>query len=175
MTTLAKSKINSQIITKLDKVVINVGVGRLSQAADFDNRLLPEFLRELSLITGQRPEVIRSQKAIAGFKLRLNQVVGLRITLRRRRALAFLEKLINIILPRTKDFQGLKPSAIDAHGILNIGVKDQFIFPEIIPENSKINFSLEITVVLKSKNRLGALAVFKELNLPYKPFKNKHG
>jgi len=150
----------------IEKVVVNIGVGRTSQTSDFENRLLPEIEKELSMITGQKCEIIKSKKSISGFKLRVGQIIGLKVTLRRGRAVDFLQRLINIILPRIKDFKGLKPTMIDKSGVFNIGIRDKAIFPEIIPEESKVSFGLEISVVPRTRNRGEALDVYNLLKFP---------
>ena len=153
---------------QIEKVVVNIGTGRASQAGNFDKQILKEMLKEVSIITGQTPEIIKSKAAISGFKLKIGQIIGLKTTLRGQRAVDFLNRLINIVLPRIKDFRGLKPSVIDKNGILNIGLKDKVIFPEIAPEDSKISFGLEVTVVPKFRNREKAVALFKEMGVPVK-------
>jgi len=157
----------------IEKVVVNVGVGRMSQAADFEKRLLPEITKELAMMTGQKCETIKSKKSISGFKLRVGQVIGLKTTLRRGRAVDFLQRLINMVLPRVKDFRGLKLTAIDKSGVLNIGIKDKSIFPEIVPEESKVSFGLEISVVPKTRKREEALEIYSLLKFPI--IKKKNG
>lgn len=156
------------IQSKIEKVIINIGVGKMSQQSDFESRIFPEILKEVGFISGQKAEVIKSKFAISGFKLKIGQIVGLKVTLRKRRAVDFLERLINIVLPRIKDFRGLKPSSIDKSGVLNIGIKDKSIFPEIIPEESKVSFGLEISVIPKFRNREKSLEFFKEIKVPIK-------
>ncbi|MFA5173047.1 MAG: 50S ribosomal protein L5 [Candidatus Paceibacterota bacterium] len=153
---------------KIEKVVINVGVGRMSQANDFESRVVPELIKELGLITGQKAEVIKSKSAISGFKLRIGQIIGLKVTLRKKRAVDFLDRLINIVLPRIKDFRGLKPSSVDKSGVLNIGLRDKSIFPEIVPEESKISFGLEVSVIPKFRNRQKSVEFLKEIKVPIK-------
>ena len=153
---------------QIEKVVVNIGTGRMSQAGNFDKQILPELIKELKVITGQAPQVIKSKQAISGFKLKINQIIGLKITLRQKRAVDFLNRLINIVLPRIKDFRGLKPSVIDKNGILNIGIKDKVIFPEIAPEDSKVSFGLEVSVIPKFRNKEKAVALFKEMKVTVK-------
>jgi len=156
------------IRNKIEKVVVSTGVGRFSQQSDFESKILPELMKEISIITGQKPQIIKSKIAVSGFKLRIGQTVGLKVTLRKNKAVDFLDRLINIVLPRIKDFRGLSPKSIDKSGVLNIGLKDKSIFPEIIPENSRINFGLEISIVPKYKNHERALELFKEIKTPIK-------
>ena len=153
---------------KLDKIVINVGIGRLSQQPNFEEKILPEVANELALITGQKPAVTRAKKSIAGFKTRAGQIVGLKVTLRKKRMFDFLERLSKIVLPRLRDFRGIKLSNIDAGGNLTIGMKEQVVFPEINPEISKINFGMEITIVSNVRDHDKAVELYRALNVPLK-------
>mgnify|MGYP001589661423 FL=1 len=155
-------------ISGLEKVVVNVGTGRFSALPNFEDKTLPELIKELSLITGQKPSARSATKSIAGFKLRAGTVVGLKITLRKKRMNEFIKKLLNIALPRVRDFRGIKRESVDANGNLTIGLKDHFIFPEIIPELSKVNFGMEITFVPKIQNKEKAVELYKELKIPFK-------
>lgn len=153
---------------QIKKVVINCGVGRLSQLPQFEDKILPELVKEIAAITGQKPKTVGAKKSIAGFKIRTNQIVGLMVTLRGKRMADFLSRLISIALPRLKDFRGVSPKNIDSHGNLNLGLREQFIFPEISPELSKVNFGLEITMVLDLKKEKNALDFYKALGIPFK-------
>ncbi len=154
----------------LEKIVINVGVGRMATQPNFTDKFLPEAVKELSLLTGQKPATRTAKKSIAGFKLRVGSVVGLKVTLRGHRMEDFLEKLVNVVLPRVKDFRGLDTKSIDNSGNLNIGFKEHLSFPEISPDNSKVNFGMEVTFVLKNriKEKEKAVAFYKELGVPFK-------
>ena len=132
------------------------------------NSEMAEIIKELTLITGQRGQVIRSKQAISGFKLRLGQVAGIRATIRGSHAVDFLGRLIDIVLPRIKDFRGLSPHSIDRGGVLNIGLKDKSIFPEIIPEESRVSFGLEVSIIPKTRDRAKALSFYKACRLPLK-------
>ena len=153
---------------KLDKIVINVGIGRLSQQPNFEEKILTEVANELALITGQKPAVTRAKKSIAGFRTRAGQIVGLKVTLRKKRMFDFLERLSKIVLPRLRDFRGIKLSNIDAGGNLTIGMKEQVVFPEINPEISKINFGMEITIVSNVRDHDKAVELYRALNVPLK-------
>lgn len=150
----------------LEKIVVNCGVGRLSQQAQFDEKVLPELAKEISLITGQKPETRSARESIAGFKVRKNQIVGLRVTLRHDRMADFLERVTNAVLPRIRDFQGIDPQKIDKAGNLNFGIKEQNVFPEIIPEESRMNFGIQITLVPKEKDRAKAEALYRQMGVP---------
>ena len=160
-------------LRKIEKVVVNVGVGRMSQLPNFMDKILPAVTKELSSITGQKPETPGAKKAIATFKTRVGQVVGLKVTLRGKRASDFVARVAHIVLPRVKDFRGLPISNVDTEGNLNFGIKEQVVFPEINQELSHVNFGLQITVVPSHiKNREEAVAVFRALGLPLQKSKN---
>ena len=155
-------------ISGLEKVVVNVGTGRLSALPNFEDKTLPELVKELSMITGQKPSARPAAKSIAGFKLRMGTVVGLKTTLRKKRMSEFIKKLLNVALPRVRDFRGIKTEAIDANGNLTIGLKEHLVFPEVVPELSKVNFGMEITFVPKVQNKEKAVELYKELRIPFK-------
>ncbi|OGY57037.1 MAG: 50S ribosomal protein L5 [Candidatus Colwellbacteria bacterium RBG_13_48_8] len=153
----------------LKKIVIATGVGRLRQNAQFEASILPEMMKDLSLITGQKPAPCPARKSIAGFKIRQGNLVGLKVTLRGRRMNDFLHRLINITLPRVRDFRGIEPKQIDKEGSLNIGFREHVVFPEIIPEESKFDFGLQVTLVSGIKDPVKAYHFFRdELKLPLK-------
>lgn len=159
---------NNLAVPKLKKIVVNVGVGRLSQQAHFEEKILPEIMKELSLITGQKPQITAAKKSIAGFKVRQGQIMGMKTTLRRQRMYHFLERLIDIALPRLRDFRGISLKNIDNNGNFSIGFKEQMIFPEINPETSKFDFGLEITIVSNAKKKEEAIELYRQLGLPLK-------
>lgn len=150
----------------LEKIVIDIGVGRMGQTPGFEEKGLVQVTRDLATITGQAPQVRRAKKSIAGFKLREGQIVGLRVTLRRDKMVDFFERLITIVLPRVRDFNGLDPKNIDQGGVLNMGIREQFVFPEISPEQSPLSFSLGVNMVPKKKEREAAEAMFRKLGVP---------
>ena len=154
---------------KIEKIVVNTGVGRASQQAGFTDKILPELLKELAMIVGQKPQPREAKRSIAGFKSREGQVVGLRVTLHGKRATDFLARVIHIALPRVKDFRGIDLKNVDQNGNLNMGLKEHIVFPEISPEHSKVNFGFQISVVPKGiKDRESAIAYYKELGVPFK-------
>lgn len=152
---------------KIEKIVINVGTGRLSAQPNFEEKVLPAVVEELASITGQKPSARSAKKSIAGFKLRMGTTVGLKTTLRKKRMSEFLKKLINTALPRVRDFRGVKTTAIDSDGNLTIGLKEHLVFPEINPETSKTSFGLEITIVPKFRDKEKAVELYKELGMPF--------
>lgn len=155
----------------LDKIVIDAGVGRLSSQPNFAEKGLIQIQRDLALIAGQKPEMRPAKKSISGFKIREGQVVGLRVTLRRKRMVDFFERLIKMVLPRVRDFSGLKLTSVDGGGVLNIGIKEQFVFPEVNPEQSPLSFSLGISIVPKARKREKAIEGFRALGAPLKVVK----
>ncbi len=147
---------------KIEKVVINSGIGRFIK----DSSHVDEVLDSLTAITGQRPIKTKARLSIAGFKIREGQEVGLKVTLRDGRMWDFLDRLIFTAIPRTRDFQGIKRSAIDQNGNLNLGIKEQTIFPEISPENVQNIFSFQISVQTSAKNKKEGEALFESLGFP---------
>lgn len=159
-------KKHSSQINKLDKIVISSGVGRLAGMPNFDKNL-PEVINEMALITGQKPAPRQAKQSISGFKLRAGTVVGLTVTLRRKKLADFLERLIKLVLPRIRDFRGISLKSVDKNGNLTIGIKEHIVFPEINVEQSKVNFGLAITIVPKTiKNRDEAIHLYRELGVP---------
>ncbi len=152
----------------LEKIVIDAGVGRLGQTPNFEEKALPQVKRDLAAFTGQAPQIRKATKSIAGFKVREGQIVGLRVTLRRDKMVDFFERLITIVLPRVRDFNGLDTKNIDAHGVLNLGVRDQLVFPEISPEASPVSFGIGVNVVPRKRDREAAVAMFRKMGVPLK-------
>ncbi|MDP2669029.1 MAG: 50S ribosomal protein L5 [bacterium] len=159
---------NIDIARFLEKIVIDVGVGRLSSQPGFEDKILAQITDDVSALCGQKPQVRRAKKSIAGFKIREGSIVGLRVTLRRKKMVDFFEKLIKIVMPRVRDFTGLKQSAVDGGGVLNVGIKEQYVFPEIVPDKSTLSFSLGINIVPRKKSRKEALEKYMELGVPLK-------
>ena len=159
---------NSLAVPKVEKIVINVGVGRLSQQPNFEEKTLPIIAKEVAAITGQKPIMTKAKKSIAGFKTRAGQIVGLKVSLRRKRKEDFLGKLVHVVLPRLRDFRGIDPRAVDASGNLHIGLRDYLVFPEINPEESKVDFGMEISIVNTAKKRDEALELYKLIGIPFK-------
>ncbi len=153
----------------LEKIVVNTGVGRLATSnAHFEEKILPEVIAEFKAITGQKPALRKARASIAGFKLRQGTVVGMNATLRGKRMRDFLYRLNSIVFPRVRDFRGIDPKTIDSTGNLTIGIKEHTSFPEIIPENSKVDFGLEVTIVPKIRRTEGAAAFYELLGIPFK-------
>lgn len=159
---------NNLAVPSLEKIVVSTGVGRLSQTPNFEEKILPELMNEMSMITGQRPAPRRAKKSIAGFKLRSGQLVGLKTTLRHRKMFDFLERLIKIVIPRLRDFRGIDLKSVDQKGNLNIGLKEQAAFPEINQEISKVDFGLEISIVSNAEKKEEAIELYRLLGIPLK-------
>ncbi len=147
---------------KLVKIVVSSGVGK----ADKTKKALVE--NRLARITGQKASARAAKQSIAQFKMRQGDIVGYQVTLRGARMNEFLEKLIHITLPRTRDFRGLNATAVDEMGNLTIGIKDHTIFPETAEEDLKDVFGLAITLVSTAKNKEQADAFFRHLGIPFK-------
>lgn len=164
---------NKMAVPRIDKVVVNTGFGRLiaGKTSEEQKKICAEILGDLALICGQKPILTKAKKSIATYKTREGMAIGAKVTLRGQKMYDFLERLINIGLPRSRDFRGLEPSAVDKRGNLNIGIKEHTIFPEISPEKSKVNFGLEATVVITARNQEKGLGLAKMLGFPIKKSK----
>ena len=165
-TKTAKTQSNPELRMFLDKIVVNAGVGRASTQPNFEDKTLPQIMKDMSAIAGQKPQVRRARKSIAAFKTREGQVVGVRITLRRQKMVDFFERLVRIVLPRVRDFNGLVPMIVDKGGVLNIGFREQFVFPEINPEEAPFTFPLGVNLVPRSKSRAKALEAYAKFGMP---------
>lgn len=155
---------NNLAVPKIEKAVVNVGTG--SSFRDEQGQEL--VAKDLALITGQKPVPTLAKKAVSAFKVRKGMVVGLKVTLRGKRMYDFVSRLINIVLPRTRDFRGLSSKSIDNLGHLTIGVKEHIVFPELGSEDIKRIFGLEVTIVTNAKTRKEAIELFKLLGFPIK-------
>jgi len=153
---------NIMQVPRVTKVVINVGVG---EGKD-DARAIDSAIKEISLITGQRPVVKRAKRAIAGFRLRKGQPIAVTVTLRRDRMWDFLDRLINAALPRIRDFKGLSSEAFDGHGNYNLGITEQLIFPELTYDDIYRVRGMNITIVTTAETDEEAAALLKELGFP---------
>ncbi|HEY4494220.1 MAG TPA: 50S ribosomal protein L5 [Candidatus Paceibacterota bacterium] len=156
---------NAMAAPKLKKVVVNVGTGTGVKKDKNKNEAITE---RLTKITGQKPALRGAKKSIASFKVRQGDPIGVVVTLRGKRMYAFLEKFINVALPRTKDFRGINRTAVDAIGNLTIGIKEHTIFPETADEDIKDVFGMSITVVSSAKNKKEGTAFFELLGVPFK-------
>jgi len=165
--------VNLYAVPRLDKVILNVGVGKIinirkggTTEQKKEVELVSDIVEGLAQIGGQHPQFIKSKKSIAGFKLREGTVVGLRSTLRGKKMYDFIARLIHIGLPRTRDFRGISVGSVDQHGNLTIGIREASIFPELTP--SSFNWGFEVTLVTTAKNREESLGLFKKFGIPFK-------
>ena len=155
---------NKYEVPRLDKIVVNMGVG----AAIDDIKILDKCMSELALITGQKPIMRRARKAISNFKLKKGQPVGCKVTLRKAMMYEFLDRLINIALPRIRDFRGLSLESFDQSGNYTFGISDQLIFPEIDYDKIARTQGMDITIVIKNaKSRDLALQLLKSFGIPF--------
>jgi large subunit ribosomal protein L5 len=155
---------NSMQAPRVEKVVISVGVGKVGK----DKQRLQLIVDRLGKITGQKPVLRGAKKAIATFKTRIGDPVGYQVTLRGTRAQDFLNRLVHIALPRTKDFKGISPSGIDDMGNYSMGLREHSVFPETADEEVKDVFGLAVTIVTTAKSKKEAKAYLDHLGLPFK-------
>lgn len=149
-------------IPHLTKVVLNMGVGEAAQ----DSKKLDVALEELTLIAGQKAVPTHAKKSIATFKIRAGMPIGARVTLRRERMYEFLDRLINIALPRIRDFHGFSAKSLDGHGNYSLGLKEQIIFPEINYDRVDKIRGMDVTICTSARDDKAALALLKAINLP---------
>lgn len=155
---------NIHAVPRITKIVVNAGIGKILQK---NPKALDTLIETFRRITGQQPVVTRAAKAISGFKTRQGQNVGLAVTLRARRMYDFLDKLINVVLPRTRDFRGLPAKGFDGRGNYNCGVREVLVFPEAA-EGAEANFGLEITIVTTARNDEQGYALLKKFGFPFR-------
>lgn len=154
---------NRMAVPRLEKIVLNIGVGEATQ----NIKLLDAAKTELSLITGQWPAVARGKKSISAFKLRKGQPIGCYVTLRGKRMFEFFDRLVNIVLPRVRDFRGVSPHSFDGRGNFTLAVKDQLVFPEIDYTKVERQRGMNITIVTSAKTDKEALVLLKKLGMPF--------
>lgn len=154
---------NSHQLPIIKKIQINRCLGLSAQ----NTKIFKKSIEEFSSITGQYPKITKSKKSIAGFKLREEMDLGLTVTLRGQKMFSFLDRLINLALPRIRDFQGLDPKKFDKSGNYNFGINDQLIFPEIDYENVDQMLGLNITIVTSAQNSQQALVLLKKMGFPF--------
>ena len=155
---------NVMRVPRLQKIVLNTSLTEATQNV----KLLENAAEELSLITGQKPEIRRSRKSIANFKLRENQPIGARVTLRGHRMWEFLDRLINVSLPRVRDFRGVNPKAFDGRGNYSLGVTEQIIFPEINYDRVTKITGMNIAFVTTALNDTEGRALLRALGIPFR-------
>lgn len=155
---------NMMMVPKIEKVVINIGAGRIASEPKLKDRIE----KDIALITGQKPVSRIARKSISGFKVRQGMTVGFVSTLRGRRMYDFVDRFISIALPRSRDFRGIESKSFDQKGSLNLGIKEQIIFPEVVYESSKDIFSFQITVTTTAKTKEEGKELLKLMGFPIK-------
>lgn len=155
---------NVMQVPKILKIVVNVGVGKVKE----DKKKVDQIAEELKKITGQACVKTKARTSIAGFKVRENQIVGVMCTLRGYRMWSFLDKLVNITLPRVRDFQGVKADGFDGRGNYHLGLKEQLVFPEISSESLENVFGLEVSIVTNAGKDEPVRELLKLMNFPFK-------
>jgi large subunit ribosomal protein L5 len=156
---------NVHQVPRLEKVVVNMGVGKATQNA----KLIEKAAEELAAITGQKAAVRRARKSIANFKLRQGQAVGCTVTLRGARMWEFFDRLVNVSLPRVRDFKGVSAKAFDGRGNFSLGIREQIIFPEIDYDSVENITGLNVTVVTSARNDAEGKALLAHLGMPFRP------
>lgn len=159
--TLAVKNINQ--VPRLEKIVLASGVGRATN----DDKQLDAVVATLAKISGQAPVTTKARRSIASFKLRTGMPIGVKVTLRGERMYYFLDRLINIVLPRIRDFRGLSASAFDQRGNYSIGIAEQTVFPEISHEEVGASHGLQVTIITSAKDNAAASELLKALGLPF--------
>lgn len=153
---------NTLALPKIVKVIVNIGLGRAIK----DEKFLEMALRDLGLITGQKPKTTLAKKSIANFKTRQGMIIGAMVTLRGQRMADFISRLINVALPRTRDFRGINPKSLDKNNNLTIGIKEHIVFPEVSSEEVRNIFGFEIIIAIKAKNKEEAMALYEAVGFP---------
>lgn len=149
-------------VPRLLKVVINMGVGKAAQ----DSKKIQFAVNDMAAIAGQKPVITKAKKSIAGFKVREGMNLGVKVTLRKNQMFEFVDRLVNIALPRVRDFRGLSPKSFDSRGNYSFGIKEQIVFPEIDYDKIDEIRGMDIVFVTSAKNNAEAKALLKALNMP---------
>ncbi len=155
---------NVMEIPKLDKIIVNMGVGEASQ----NSKLMDAAAKDLEIITGQKPTIRKAKKSEAGFKLREGQAIGAKVTLRREAMYDFLDRLVTVVLPRVRDFEGISGKAFDGRGNYSLGLVDQLVFPEIEYDKVEKLFGMSITIVSSAKTDEQGKALLEAFGMPFK-------
>jgi large subunit ribosomal protein L5 len=155
---------NKMQVPRVEKIVVNMGLGEAVQ----NPKLIESGLEQLGLITGQKPVVTRAKKSIAGFKLRQNVPIGVMVTLRRARMWEFFDRLVNLALPRVRDFKGVSPKAFDGRGNYTLGIREQIIFPEIDYDKIDKIKGMNVTIVTTARTDEQGRALLRELGMPFR-------
>ena len=159
---------NYYMAPKLEKVVLNMGLG----VDGNDKKILQSCEEDLAKISGQKPVITKFKKSISNFKTRKNTNSGLKVTLRKNKMYEFIDRLVNIALPRIKDFRGLSPNSFDKFGNYTFGVKEHIIFPEVNFDKVEKIRGLDITIVIKSRNKKHSFELLKRFNFPFRELRS---
>ena len=151
-------------VPRLDKIVLNMGVGEATQ----DKKRVDTAASEMELIAGQKPVITKAKKSIAQFKLREGMPIGVKVTLRRERMYEFLDRLVTIALPRVRDFRGLNPKSFDGRGNYAMGLKEQIVFPEINYDKAESSWGMDVVITTTAKTDAEARALLKHFNFPFR-------
>ena len=154
---------NTLMTPKLEKIILNMGLGLDAS----DKKILESCIQDMALISGQRPIITKSKKSISNFKTRKGFSAGVKVTLRKNKMYEFVDRLVNIALPRIKDFKGLNPNCFDKFANYSFGIKEHIIFPEINFDKVERIRGMDITIVTTGENKAQALELLKELNFPF--------
>lgn len=154
---------NKLSVPKIQKIVVNMGIGRATE----NKKLIEEATKHLSVITGQKPLVTKARKAISGFKLRQNQAIGCKVTLRGSRMFEFLDRLVSIVLPRIRDFRGLSAKSFDGRGNYTLGLTEQIVFSEISVDTVEFVQGMDITLVITGNSNDQSYELLKLLGMPF--------
>jgi len=155
---------NIMQVPKLEKIVLSIGLGEATQ----NPKVLEAAERDLAIIAGQKPVITRAKKSISAFKLRTGMPIGLKVTLRGKRMYDFFDKLVNIVLPRFRDFRGVSPDSFDGRGNYNLGIKEQIVFPEIEYDKVDKIRGLEVTICTTAGNDHEARLLLELLGMPFR-------
>ena len=155
---------NRLSLPRLSKIVINMGVGKALQ----DKERMKQAVEHLGLIAGQRPQVTKARMAVSGFRLRENNEIGCRVTLRGKRMYEFLDRLVNVALPRIRDFRGVNPKSFDGNGNYSLGLAEQLVFPEIDPDKATFTQGMDVTFVTSTRNDDEARELLRQFGMPFR-------
>lgn len=158
------NRTNRLSLPKLQKIVINMGVGKALQ----DKNRMTEAAEQLKLIAGQHPQVTKAKQAISTFRLRQGYEIGCRVTLRGKRMYEFLDRLINLALPRIRDFRGLNPKSFDGNGNYSMGLSEQMVFPEVDPDKVHFTQGMDITLVTSTRSDEESRELLKLFGMPFR-------
>ena len=150
-------------VPKIEKIILNMGIGDGKE----DSKIVDKAVEDLTLISGQKAVKTNSKKAISGFKIRAGMALGAKVTLRNKIMYEFLDRLVNIAIPRIRDFRGLNPKSFDGNGNFSLGIKEHVIFPEINFDKVDKTRGMDITICTSAKNNIEALELLKSFNMPF--------